>query len=280
MRRLLASAMLCLWAAGAIGQERPPESPHDAEWAVAPDSVRTSGRPPRKPDRPASAVPADAHAPLSEPKTDAEPVREAFGPPPPPRWWALRESDQDYAACRLALSLLGAAYTEETPATDAGNRDCGIARPVRVSRILPGLALEGGALMRCDTARALAFWARDFLRPAAATLPGAPQVTGLRLGTSYECRNRVGTGGDTPQLSEHALGNAIDISAILLDGADPIPVAPRANSGDRVEAFQRAIRGAACLFFTTVLGPGANAAHENHLHLDLAARRGGWRLCQ
>ncbi|MEG4644742.1 extensin family protein [Paracoccus sp. APAP_BH8] len=28
------------------------------------------------------------------------------------------------------------------------------------------------------------------------------------------------------------------------------------------------------------LGPGANAAHVDHLHLDIKARRGGFRLCQ
>jgi hypothetical protein len=32
--------------------------------------------------------------------------------------------------------------------------------------------------------------------------------------------------------------------------------------------------------FTTVLGPGADRAHEFHLHVDLAERRNGYRLCQ
>ena len=145
--------------------------------------------------------------------------------------------------------------------------------------VLTGAA-EGAAIMRCDTARALGFWARDFARPAAATLPGAPRLTGFRLGSTYACRARVGTGAARPKLSEHALGNAIDISAFLFDEREPLAVEPRQDSGGRPEAFQRAVRGAACLFFTTVLGPGANAAHADHLHLDIAARRGDWRLCQ
>ena len=41
-----------------------------------------------------------------------------------------------------------------------------------------------------------------------------------------------------------------------------------------------AIRGAACLYFTTVLGPGSNAAHDDHLHLDVKARNGGYRICE
>lgn len=266
--RVLAAALLCLWAAVAAAQDRPPEPPRSFDPHLAGD------RPREKPARP------EATAGDAAPTPETGPAHEGFGPPPPPRWWVLRETDQDYAACRLALSLLGTVYAEEPAVTEADNRDCGIARPIRVTRVLPEVALEGGALMRCDTARALAFWSRDFLLPAAATLPGAPRVTGLRLGTGYDCRDRIGADSAAPLLSEHALGNAIDISAVLLDRGEPIPIAPRAESGDRIEAFQRAIRGAACLFFTTVLGPGANVAHDDHLHLDLAARRGDWRLCR
>lgn len=219
-------------------------------------------------------------APEAEPVADTTPATEPFGPPPPPRWASLRESDQDYQACLLALSYLGTVYQEQPVITETEDADCGIARPLLVQRILPDLTLEGGALMRCDTARALGFWARDFLRPAAATLPGAPRATGLQLGSTYDCRPRVGTGKARPKLSEHASGNAIDIAAILFDAADPLPITPRQDTGDRAEAFQRAIRGAACLYFTTVLGPGSNAAHSDHLHLDMASRNHGWRLCQ
>ena len=52
------------------------------------------------------------------------------------------------------------------------------------------------------------------------------------------------------------------------------------DRGDMEVAFQNAVQGAACLFFSTVLGPGSNAAHDDHLHLDIKARRGGFRLCQ
>ncbi|WP_207101800.1 extensin family protein [Paracoccus shandongensis] len=229
-------------------------------------------RPPERPGE--TAAPPEASAETVPPPTAM------FGPPAPPAWWMLRETDQELAACKLALSHLGTVYAEQPPLTDAADPDCGIARPIRVDRILPDLVLEGGAVMRCDTARGLGFWARDFLRPAASHLPGAPRVTGLRLGTTYDCRPRIGTGEDRPKLSEHALGNAIDIAAVLLDGADPLVIQPRTDTGDLAEAFQRTIRAAGCLFFTTVLGPGANAAHDDHLHLDIAARRGGWRLCQ
>jgi len=37
--------------------------------------------------------------------------------------------------------------------------------------------------------------------------------------------------------------------------------------------FLRKVHESACGIFTTVLGPEANEAHRNHLHLDLAQRR-------
>jgi len=60
----------------------------------------------------------------------------------------------------------------------------------------------------------------------------------------------------------------------------PIPVKPRQGEGTVEEAFQRTVRAAACLDFTTVLGPGSDAFHNSRLHLDIATRQGNYRLCQ
>ena len=40
------------------------------------------------------------------------------------------------------------------------------------------------------------------------------------------------------------------------------------------------MRVSACRHFTTVLGPGSDGYHEDHVHVDLAERRNGFRLCQ
>lgn len=223
-----------------------------------------------KPAAPAESAPASAGALI--PPQAAAPA----GPPVPE---TLRESDFDHAACRLELTRMGASYREIAPLTDPEQRDCGIARPIEVAEILPGVTLQGGAAMRCDTARELAHWMHEVVLPAAAHLPQSPAVVSLELGTTYQCRGVVGNG--TPQkLSEHATGNAIDIAAFGLDDGTRIEIAPRGDRGDMTVAFQNAVQGAACLFFATVLGPGSNAAHDNHLHLDIKARRGGFRLCQ
>ena len=46
------------------------------------------------------------------------------------------------------------------------------------------------------------------------------------------------------------------------------------NAGPRA-VFLREVHHGACGLFGTVLSPEANAAHRNHLHLDLAHRRHG-----
>jgi hypothetical protein len=55
------------------------------------------------------------------------------------------------------------------------------------------------------------------------------------------------------------------------------------QADDRVPAeaaFLRRLHDGACGTFTTVLGPDANAAHRNHFHFDLAARKRRAALCR
>ncbi|MBZ8133663.1 extensin family protein [Afifella sp. IM 167] len=61
-------------------------------------------------------------------------------------------------------------------------------------------------------------------------------------------------------------------------GDAPAEAAP--SKAEREALFQKRIREGACRYFTTVLGPGTNAAHATHFHFDLAQRRNGYRICQ
>ncbi|MDO5631799.1 MAG: extensin family protein [Paracoccus sp. (in: a-proteobacteria)] len=239
-------------AGGAMAQPAP---------KPAPDDPAADTRPPA---RPAATTPD----PASTSQVD-QPGRAQF-----------ETSDFDHSACLLALTLLGVTYQQQPPVTDPENPGCGIDRPVLVAEVQPGVALHGGAPMRCELARSLALWTRDFVRPAAARLPRAPQLSGYRLGSTYQCRGRIGGDGGTGRMSEHAFGNALDIASFTFADAPDLAVEPRDGSGLPEMAFQRAARATACLFFTTVLGPGSDGAHDDHLHLDMAQRRGDWRLCQ
>lgn len=134
------------------------------------------------------------------------------------------------------------------------------------------IKVEPPATLRCALATALAAWMRDDLAPM-----GAKE--GIRLVRienydSYSCRGRNRVIG--AKLSEHGRANAIDIRAFgLADGSALRPTDPAVS-----RAFREAMRVTACRRFTTVLGPGSDGYHESHVHVDLAARRGGFRLCQ
>ncbi|WBU63283.1 extensin-like domain-containing protein [Paracoccus aerodenitrificans] len=199
-------------------------------------------------------------------------------PSGPPVWQLYAEDEFSYQSCLLGLSMLRVSYEEIAPLRSSEDRDCGIARPVRITEIQPGLSIAGGADMRCETARQLALWVRRELQPAVRRLPSSPQVSGIIPGSTYQCRARVG--GSSEKLSEHALGNAFDVAGLTLSDGSEMMIVPRHDSGTVDEAVQKAIRHGACLYFTTVLGPGSNAAHDNHLHFDIAARSGGWRICE
>jgi Extensin-like protein C-terminus len=61
----------------------------------------------------------------------------------------------------------------------------------------------------------------------------------------------------------------------LADGTDVVLTDTAVNKQARIH-----LRETACARFTTVLGPGSDGYHENHVHLDLLERRSGYRICQ
>jgi hypothetical protein len=89
----------------------------------------------------------------------------------------------------------------------------------------------------------------------------------------YECRGRNRVAG--AKLSEHAIGNALDIGGFKLANGRIISV----QQNDMPMLFT-AIRASACARFSTVLGPGADASHKTDVHLDLQERRHGYKMCQ
>lgn len=279
MKRAVAAALLmlpsALWGQGAPDASRlPPVKPEAAVEGEGAASAPTQSKlPPDTDAAPGSETPQDGNAEsgqnTKDPETQPEPLA-------PPVWQTLQETDDAFVACLGALNELGAVYKLADPQTE-DDRDCGIANAVRVSQPVPGIRIDSPALMRCETAVALGSWLRDFVQPAAATLKRGPVVT-LAKGSGYQCRRR----NNLPdgKLSEHAFGNAIDIMAFGFKDGSQIKVAPREREGSREESFQDAVRATACLHFTTVLGPGSDDAHSNHLHLDVIARNGGFRLCQ
>jgi hypothetical protein len=181
------------------------------------------------------------------------------------------------SACqvRLASSAVFKALGE-VKGEAGGIAECGGPDVVLLQRIiLPGhgeVAVEPPATLRCEMAEAVTEFVRHDLAPAAAAL-GSP-LRAVENYDSFSCRGRNRVAG--AKLSEHGLANALDVRSVkLMDGRVLQPADAAAPL-----AFRTAMRTAACERFTTVLGPGSDGYHEDHIHLDRIERRSGYRMCQ
>jgi hypothetical protein len=121
-------------------------------------------------------------------------------------------------------------------------------------------------------AEAVVRWLRDEAAPIVAQR-GAP-LASLTTAASFECRGRNRVVG--AQLSQHGLANALDVRAFTLADGKVLGLTDPAVTKD----LRLRLQETACARFTTVLGPGSDGYHEDHIHLDLAERRSGYRLCQ
>jgi hypothetical protein len=162
------------------------------------------------------------------------------------------------------------------PAVQEGS--CGAPDPFQVTALQDGeVALQPAATINCETASMLSTWVRDDVQSAALAAYGS-RVTSLRVLDSYSCRGRNQIVG--AQLSEHAFMNAIDVGAFQIGGRW-VTVEQDKDHTDKDTAFIETIRHEACDRFMTVLGPGSDGYHENHLHLDMRHRgkHGDSRYC-
>jgi hypothetical protein len=177
------------------------------------------------------------------------------------------------SACQLRLSKL--AVFQPLP-TLVGPGECGATDAVHLDAIiLPDqskVAVTPAGILRCPMAEELARWVRDDVAPTTAKLGSPLRV--LDNFDSYECRGRNRVRGAA--LSEHGRANAIDVRLFKL--ADGRALALTDMNVDK--AWRETIKASVCARFSTVLGPGSDGNHEEHIHLDLAERRNNYKLCE
>jgi hypothetical protein len=186
---------------------------------------------------------------------------------------AAPSAPQTPSACQLRLADVA---VFKPIAVLAGPGECGAVDAVLLERvILPDqakVAIAPPATLRCAMAEEVALWLREDVAPAALKL-GAP-LRGLDNFDSYECRGRNRVHGAT--LSEHGRANALDVGALRLANGEVIGLTDVNVAKD----WREALRASACARFSTVLGPGSDGSHEQHIHVDLAERRGGYKMCE
>ena len=177
------------------------------------------------------------------------------------------------SACQVRLAKI--AVFQPLP-TLVGPGECGAVDAVHLDAvILPDqsdVALAPAGILRCPMAEELARWVRDDVAPTATKLGSPLRV--LDNFDSYECRGRNRVRGAT--LSEHGRADAIDVRLFKL--ADGRALTLTDVNVDKT--WREAIKASVCARFSTVLGPGSDGNHEEHIHLDLAERRNNYKLCE
>ncbi len=224
---------------------------------------------------------AQAQSPPRPPVRSAPSPTEAPQPVLPSRAATLPTSPADAAGACLAKLRANNVEAEAVAAPPRPLADCGVAAPVRLTSLrLSGSAtldLPGRPILDCEFALTFADFVRNMLAPLGQAALGAP-VAALDTGPGYECRGRDQVVG--AKTSAHGKGIAIDVVAILF--ADRRRVAIGGPANPREASFVQTMRRAACGWFTTVLGPGSDAAHADHLHFDVL-RHGAsddYRICE
>ena len=194
---------------------------------------------------------------------------------------------QDSACMRLLAGVAGNRIRPAPSGAKPEPEGCRVDDPVVVEALAVRTADGPGQVrllppptVSCELARAVSLWLDTSLQPLARGAFGR-ELTALHVGGGHECRrrNRQAQG----QLSEHATGKALDIFSFQLgeEKQGGVAVSVEQPKGLEQSRFLDGVRQSACGAFMTVLGPGSDAAHANHLHVDIQQRRAASsRFCQ
>jgi hypothetical protein len=208
--------------------------------------------------------------PRARPAVRSEPLtfRQAAGPD-----FNSAEVTSKPSDCRLRLEKVAA--VEPLPRL-IGPGACGGSDMVQLNAVLltdrTRVEVKPAPVLRCEMAETFAAWVRDEVVPRLST--NGAVLRSIDNYDSFECRGRnrvVGT-----KVSEHGKGNAVDVRSFALADGRVIGLTDMTVPKD----LRLALRASACRSFTTVLGPGSDGYHEGHIHLDIAERRSGYRICE
>jgi hypothetical protein len=175
--------------------------------------------------------------------------------------------------CQLRLAAL-AEFKPAQPITGPG--ECSATDVVTLEAVLlldrQRVVFSPAAILRCTMAETVAQWIRNDVAPAIAEYT-AP-LRGVETLDSFSCRTFNGVSG--ARMSEHGHANALDVRSVKLANSAIIELTNASAS----KSLREKIRNGACSRFSTVLGNGADAYHESHIHIDLMERTNNYRICQ
>ncbi|PZR85688.1 MAG: hypothetical protein DLM68_10745 [Hyphomicrobiales bacterium] len=229
-----------------------------------------SRQPPIPQPRPTLATPAPN-------ESSSEPA-----PAPPQRSIQTTARDEQDVSkrCLADLETLGVKFAPA--ASQRLDSRCPVVTPIDVSSLeTPAgrIAFPDKPTFNCTFALQFAGWLSNVAAPLVRVHAGSDLAT-VTTGPGYVCRGRDGDPLSQDKISEHASGDAVDITSLGLIDKRHIAIADVADESNPNHRLLMALRP--CGYFTTVLGPGANAAHANHYHLDLGVHgnSASYRICE
>ncbi|HEY8580513.1 MAG TPA: extensin family protein [Beijerinckiaceae bacterium] len=265
--RAAAAALAVLAFAQAAGaQPEPPPRPAELRPAEEPppppgEEPAAAPLPPvRPPDLGAQVTP-----PATPPATPADPpAAPPAAPEPPPA---------DLAACD---ALLASGQVRAERAKPGAGEACALDDGVSLQAVLlpdgKEAKLGGGVTVRCAFAATFAAWLREDVAPRLARDGAA--LTAVNGVGGLECRTRNHQPG--AKVSEHARGAALDLRTLETSAGRRDLI----EAEEATRALREDLKTSACARFSTVLGPGSDPFHADHIHLDMAERRNGYKMCQ
>lgn len=176
--------------------------------------------------------------------------------------------DRAEESCLKSGVVRASPYVQVASSRLKGPSACGLQAPLKVSGAMGGkVAITPTATIGCPMTAALDRWVQNSVQPAAYRQFGMPVVEVKQM-ASYSCRGR--NSSRRGRLSEHSFGNALDIAGFRLADGQVITVVKGWRHGSpRESAFLQEVFAGACAEFYTVLGPGSDRYHYNHIHVDL-----------
>jgi Extensin-like protein C-terminus len=139
------------------------------------------------------------------------------------------------------------------------------------------VSVKPTATLACPIVSVLERWFADSVQPAAQRWFGA-RVVEIKQISAYSCRGM--NGNPSAHISEHAFGNALDIAAFTLADGRRITVKDGWRGMPEEQGFLHDVQATACQQFNTVLAPGSNRYHYDHIHVDLMRRASGRVICE
>ncbi len=195
---------------------------------------------------------------------------------------ATRELPPSFPGDDCLASLRSSKVNFEVMVAPVSSENCHVDKPVRLHAIpttAGTVVLPDSPILNCRFARQFSLWLSD--TGAAVVFSHLNKnLAKVSTGPGYQCRGR--NGDASAKLSEHASGNAVDITTMTTADGQTVQVSDAINSASPSFQVLRGLRATACGYFSTVLGPGTNQAHASHFHFDMAmhGKSQNYRICE